>query len=146
MQKLLEKESKFQLKFMKLKDQQIKIFTKFFASFPKLLHVWIDVRICEIISCVDNIVPLHQELRHPEHVPAAGVQQGDLVLDQDHLEMIHHIVQYLDHVSCGLKSAARSTNCFGVVSRPKLLLHVVLSLFIQFWLLQYNPSKCYFSF
>ena len=55
---------------------------------PKCLLVFVNVSLSDVISVELDICPVVEEVRHPVHVPAGGVQEADLVLVKDLLEVI----------------------------------------------------------
>ena len=74
------------------------------------LFVMFDVGLCKVVAGEDDIRPLAQELRHPEHVSTGRVQEADLVFVEDPLELISDAVEDLDHVSGVLVRAADTTH------------------------------------
>ena len=76
---------------------------------PKSLLVFVDVRLSDVISMELHICPVVEEVRHPVHVAAGGVQEGDLVLVEDLLEVVSHRVEGADHSPGGRPGAARPT-------------------------------------
>ena len=90
------------------------------------LFVMFDVGLCKVVAGEDDIRPLAQELRHPEHVSTGGVQEADLVFVEDPLELISDAVEDLDHVSGVLVSAADTTHSLigvtFVASPPRVII------------------------
>ena len=91
-----------------------------------LLLVMFDVGLCKVVASEDDIRPLAQELRHPEHVSTGRVQEADLVFVEDPLELISDAVEDLDHVSGVLVSAADTTHSLVsvtfVASPPRVII------------------------
>ena len=50
--------------------------------------MFVNVSLSDVISVELDICPVVEEVRHPVHVPAGGVQEADLVLVKDLLEVI----------------------------------------------------------
>ena len=90
------------------------------------LLVMLYVGLCKVVAGEDDIRPLAQELRHPEHVSTGGVQEADLVFVEDPLELISDAVEDLDHVSGVLVSAADTTHSLVsvtlVASPPRVII------------------------
>ena len=90
------------------------------------LFVMFDVGLCKIVAGEDDIRPLAQELRHPEHVSIGRVQEADLVFVEDPLELVGDAVEDLDHVPGALVSAADTTHSVVDVTLLASLLRVLI--------------------
>ena len=71
--------------------------------------MFVDVSLSDVIPVELDICPVVEEVRHPVHVPAGGVQEADLVLVEDPLEVVSHRVEGTDHSPGGGPGAARPT-------------------------------------
>ena len=95
-----------------------------------------------------DICPVVEEVGHPVHVPAGGVQEADLVLSEDPLEMVSHGVEGGDHPPGGCLGAAGATLRLLVTPEPPLvsvdLLKTLLPRLIILLLLNGSNKTLYF--
>ena len=87
----------------------------------KFLLVFVNVGLCDVIPMELDICPVVEEVWHPVHVPAGGVQEADLVLAEDPLEMVSHGVEGGDHPPGGCLGAAGATLRLLVTPEPPLV-------------------------